>query len=263
MATVIIHDETMSILNCMRENICIANNDFELVWMNRAAHQLIAQIKEFIHVSNTTEVIGKNLSIFHMNFEHQKAKLEKHTSHESKIKLFGIYSAEFKLTRLINEQNKKTGYILTWNDITEEEEENQKTQKLIEAISTPILPLAVEHSLLVPFIGSYDSERFEKLQQKLLLECSISGTEYVVFDFSSMSFEDNERIINQIATISETIVLVGAEPIYVGFQIPLIRELVKRKVRTGTKTFGTFKQASTYLLKKKGYSTEITDNDNV
>ncbi|WP_368502976.1 hypothetical protein AB3N04_11785 [Alkalihalophilus sp. As8PL] len=261
MATVIIQNETMSVLDCIGENIFIANNDFELIWMNKAAHKLIDQIKELIHVSDSTEVIGKNLSIFHANFGRQKAILEKYLPYHSRIELYGRYSVELKVTHLINEQEEKTGYILTWNDITEEEEENQKKQKLIEEISTPILPMAVEHSLLVPLIGTYDSERFEKLQQKLLLECSTSGTEYVVFDFSSMLFEDNERIINQIATISETIVLVGAEPIYVGFQIPLIRELVNRKIKTGAKTFGTFKQASTYLLKKNGYSTDLTDKN--
>ncbi|MEC2072904.1 hypothetical protein [Alkalihalophilus marmarensis] len=250
---VITQSETLAVLNSIGENIFIADNDFQLVWMNNSAHQLLEEIKDDIHISNSHDVLGKNLSIFHRNFNHQQHILTHHLPYQTKIKLYGKYSALLKVTRLKNEKNEEVGYILTWDDVTAAEEENERQMSLLEQLSTPILPMAVDDSLLVPLIGTYDSKRFDLLQQKLLNECAKLGIEYVVFDFSAMIVEDHDLVVSQIATISETVSLIGAEPIYVGFQIPLIKNLVAQKVKPEAKIYGSFKQASTYLLKKTGY----------
>ena len=252
-SNVFTQQETIAVLDCVGENIFVADTEYNLVWMNKLAHQLIEQIKEEIHVENSGDVLGKNISLFHRNFAYQEKILEAKLPYNSRIQLFGKYSADLTVTELKNEQNEKTGYILIWNDVTKEEQANQEAQKLIEELMTPILPMMVDDSLLVPLIGTYDQHRFDMLQRKLLQECSKAGTEFVVFDFSGMSLADNQQLVSQIRTLTETVSLIGAESVHVGFPISMVKQFVQHGIKAGAKTFRTFKEASSYLLKRKGY----------
>ncbi|WP_100374287.1 hypothetical protein [Bacillus sp. FJAT-45037] len=249
---ILIQKETIAALNSLKENIFVADNDFFIVWMNEAAHQLITSIKEDIHLTRSEDMIGTHLSLFHSKSAYQEKILKHHLPYKSRIHIFNKYSADISVTQFINEFDEKVGYILTWDDVTEQEQVNQDNQKLIDELSTPILPMVVEDSLLVPLIGTYDTARLDKLQQKLSHECSNNGVESVVFDFSAMSLKDPEQLINQIKTLSDTIALIGAVSVYVGFPIPMIREFVGQGVRTDVKTFRTFRQAALYLLKQRG-----------
>lgn len=253
--------ETIAVLDCIGENIFVADTEFNLVWMNKMAHELINQIKEDVHVSSSDEVIGKNLSVFHRNFAYQEKILKESLPYTSRIQLFGKYSADLTVTELKNEHKDHIGYILIWNDVTEEEQANQETQKLIEELMTPILPMMVDDSLLVPLIGTYDEHRFDMLQRKLLHECSKADTEFVVFDFSGMSLADNQKLVTQIRTLTDTVSLIGAEPIHVGFPISMVKQFVQHGIKADAKTFRTFKKASTYLLKRKGYYIAPIENE--
>lgn len=260
-AAIFTRPETIAVLDSIGENIFVADIEFKLVWMNQAAHDLINQIKDEIHIENSEEILGKPLSHFHRNSAHQQYILEEKLPHHSRIQLFGKYSADLTVTELKNEHKDKTGYILVWKDVTEEEKANQETQKLVEELMTPILPMMVDDACLVPLIGKYDEHRLDMLQRKLLQECSAACTEFVVFDFSGMSLADNQQLGAQIRTLTDTVSLIGAESIYVGFPIEMVKQFVHNGMKADTKTFRTFKQATTYLLRKKGYYIAPVDHD--
>ncbi|WP_017726857.1 hypothetical protein [Halalkalibacterium ligniniphilum] len=245
--------ETAAVLDCIGENIFIADLSFRLVWMNQSAYQLIDGIKEHLLIEKAEELIGLHLNVFHPRFEvKQKVVLEEKLPYETRIHLFNKYFADIKVSGLKNREGERAGYILNWRDVTKEARELKETQELIEEISTPILATMVEGALLVPLIGTFDRRRFELLQKKLLQTCVDNATESLIFDFEGITANNSEEFLSKLGTLASTVTLIGAQPIFVGFPIEVVKKMVTAGLKRDVKTFRTFRQASHYLLKKQG-----------
>ncbi|RKL67881.1 PAS domain-containing sensor histidine kinase [Salipaludibacillus neizhouensis] len=113
------HEETVSLLNSIGENIFITNTDFDIVWINDYANELIEKLSEYILVESKEDLIGKNMSVFHKNNGESQRRIltEGSFPYESKIILFDRYTASIVINPFII-RDQIEGYVLTWKDVT-------------------------------------------------------------------------------------------------------------------------------------------------
>ncbi|WML48925.1 STAS domain-containing protein [Neobacillus sp. PS3-34] len=136
--------------------------------------------------------------------------------HFANITLFKTYSANIVVDQLIGDDGERIGYILTWKDVTEYEKKIQETKKQIQELDTPIIPLALDTSILIPVLGTLSKDRLHFMEEKVLTYCSKHEIEFILFDFSGIADELNSEIAFHLQQIHEALVLMGVEPIYIG-----------------------------------------------
>ncbi len=135
-----LNEEAIVALNTIGENIFIADTNFNIVWINDYAEELINKLSSFINIRSKDELLGKNIQLFHSgNGEKQKKILANGPfPYKSKINLFNHYTANLVINQLIIDKELK-GYVLTWKDVTDYE------QKLADS------KLALDESSIVAF----------------------------------------------------------------------------------------------------------------
>ncbi|PYZ92148.1 PAS domain-containing sensor histidine kinase [Salipaludibacillus keqinensis] len=111
--------ETISVLNAIGENIFVADTNFDIIWINDYTEKMIGNLSEFIPVQSKDDLIGKNMRMFHENNGEKQARIltEGPFPYESKINLFGCYTANIVVNQLIIDEKLK-GYVVTWKDVT-------------------------------------------------------------------------------------------------------------------------------------------------
>ncbi|WP_171016868.1 PAS domain-containing protein [Pseudalkalibacillus caeni] len=117
------HDETTAVLNTIGENIFIADTDFNIVWINDYAENLIHNLNPYIKVNSRSELLGKNIKMFHPENGEKQIQILKEGPfpYKTTINLFNRYTANLVIDRLFV-KGKIKGYVLTWKDITEFEQ---------------------------------------------------------------------------------------------------------------------------------------------
>lgn len=127
-------------------------------------------------------------------------------------------------------------------------------ERIINTISTPIIPSIVPNTILVPIAGYMFRERFENIQTKTLEYIgNHKEIEQAVFDFTGVTVEDveafdyNELAIS-ISNLNSSLRLMGIRPIYVGFNPRFIREIIHASIKVDIETYKSFREALKKLL---------------
>ncbi len=234
-------------LNCLDENIFYIDQDFHISWMNNSSKNLIGMMKTYLKIESAEDILGLPIRSFHKSSFQEELLKKGEFPIDMQIVLFNRFVARLIVKELIL-QNQKRGYLLTWKDITEREQEKEKTKELINELATPILQTIADHTLLVPLIGELTLERLETLTTKLLKECLNNGADYVILDFSGVTTITDPELGHEIQKLTDAIKLMGADVLYCGFPKEMVKNMVSLGVHTNQRSFVSFRNAIRYVV---------------
>ena len=250
----VLSEETCQLLNAVGENIFICDEQMKIIFINRYADQLIRRLSPYTGLLSKKEYIGKEISEFHSsNGKRQKEILKKGLfPFSSTIILFNKYTANIVINSFQLHDGSK-GFILTWKDVTEYEEEITKGQSMMEEMYAPIIKTILDEVLLMPITGSLSEDRLHKIKEKALHESSKQQASYMVIDFTGMTSLKEDYIVKELEIISQSLALLGTEVIYTGLSTTIVRQIVSQGTKIKNETFATFNQAIHHICKIKGY----------
>ncbi len=111
-----------SALDNVSTNVMIADNDFNIVYMNRTVREMLSaaesDIRKELPGFNVAALIGTNIDSFHKNPLHQRSMLSNFTStHRASIKIGG---RTFSLIAnpVIDDKGQRLGAVVEWKDNT-------------------------------------------------------------------------------------------------------------------------------------------------
>lgn len=113
---------TFELYDCVTTCIQIADNDYNIIYMNPSLREMFAHAEEDIrkelpHFSKD-KIIGLNMDIFHKNPRHQRKIMDGlKTGVHAQISIGG---RDFKLfvVPLFNQNGQRTNIFVEWNDVT-------------------------------------------------------------------------------------------------------------------------------------------------
>lgn len=146
-------------------------------------------------------------------------------------------------TPIRDEQGKLTGALVLIIDITERKHAEEELrlayeeqtrlreqvistqQRLIGELSTPVIPV-IEGILVVPLIGSVDTERAHRITETLLKEIGRTRAQMVIMDITGVPVVDT-AVANALLRVAEASRLLGAEMILVGITPAVAQTMVQ------------------------------------
>ena len=110
-------------LDVAKTNVMIADNEYNIVYVNRSLIEMLQQRQESIRreLPNfmVDKVLGSNIDIFHKTPAHQRGLLN-HLSHTHEANLqLGGYHFRLLVTPVVDAQNNRLGTVVEWQDMTE------------------------------------------------------------------------------------------------------------------------------------------------
>jgi len=111
-------------LDNVATNVMIADDGLNIIYMNRAIHEMFAvaenDIRRDLPQFSRAGLIGTNIDLFHKSPAHQRGMLDKLSgTHRALIKLGGR-TFSLAVTPVINERKQRLGYAVEWVDRTAE-----------------------------------------------------------------------------------------------------------------------------------------------
>jgi len=131
---------------------------------------------------------------------------------------------------------------------------------VIHELSAPIIPSLIEDTILVPIAGPISQKRLESVRTRVLDYCADHrDMNCAIFDFTGVNIKDLEQLdFNTfaigISQLNAALKLMGIRPIFVGFNIQLVREFVQAGIHVEIETYANFKAALTVLYNSNGKS---------
>ncbi|TDL30851.1 RsbR, positive regulator of sigma-B [Jeotgalibacillus sp. S-D1] len=205
-------------LNSIGETILIAYASYTIVWMNAQAKELLSVVAPLYGLKNSDELIGLNMNHFHRRPEYQEKLMGGLSEmHRSRITIRDRFVADIVITPIRQEQGPIDGYVVMLMDVTTKAEEEDKKEKFINALSTPVLRVW-SNAIALPLIGEFDIERFDQLIMNILVKCSSEQVEYVLLNLSEVYIGESnltglfQKLIDCISLIGSQCILVGIPP---------------------------------------------------
>jgi PAS domain S-box-containing protein len=136
---------------------------------------------------------------------------------------------------------------------------NRERTQMLEEVSTPVVPVW-RGVLVMPLIGSLDTERMNRAMQAALGEVTRTGARACIIDITGARIVDSHAIAN-LSNLVSSLKLIGAEAIVTGVTAQVAKSLVKLGVDfTGMRTSRTLAQALSRWIKANGLTTDTTQN---
>ncbi|MGB0281465.1 MAG: methyl-accepting chemotaxis protein [Neptuniibacter sp.] len=173
-------------------NVMVADADLDIIYHNDALRQMMEQAKADIQKElpnfDPSTLIGSNIDIFHESPKHQRKLLKNlNAPHKAQISIGGRI-LKLMITPVL-ENGSRIGYVVEWNDVTQERNIEDQIQHLVSA--------AAKGDLTNRINLSDDSGFFARLTSELnaLMEVTETALGDVVNMMSRMSQGDmRERI---------------------------------------------------------------------
>ncbi|HEX8148051.1 MAG TPA: PAS domain S-box protein [Pyrinomonadaceae bacterium] len=127
----------------------------------------------------------------------------------------------------------------------------REREQTIEEVSTPVVPV-LEGVLVVPLIGSLDTERTSRATRAALTEVTRQGARVCILDITGARLVDSHAVAN-LTNLVRALKLVGAEAYVTGVGAQVAQTLVGLGLdMRGLRTYRTLAQALAALLEGKG-----------
>lgn len=111
-------------LDSVTTNVMIANNDYEITYMNNSLVSMMTRNEEMIKKQlpnfNVRKLIGSNIDIFHKNPSHQRSMVGALTAPVRTGIKVGELSFGLVASPVINEEGERLGTVVEWRDRTGE-----------------------------------------------------------------------------------------------------------------------------------------------
>jgi len=118
-------DETSRIqtaLDCASTNVMMADADFNVVYMNDAVDRMFKDAEEDLKVQlphfDASDIIGKNIDIFHANPAHQRGLLSQLSETYSNELQVGPRTFRVIANPVVNSEGVRLGTVVEWADLT-------------------------------------------------------------------------------------------------------------------------------------------------
>lgn len=126
-----------SALDNVSANVMIANNDLDIIYMNRTVTEMLgnaeADIRKQLPNFNASRLMGANIDMFHKNPAHQRGMLAHLTArHKAELNLGGRRFA-LDVVPVFNDAGERLGSAVQWTDRTEEFRAEQEVSQLVDA----------------------------------------------------------------------------------------------------------------------------------
>lgn len=241
------HLTAANLLNSVGENIIIADTSYRIQWMNDNAAKLLTVIAPLYNVSSAEQLIGVKMDRFHDNPDYQRSVMENLSAiHRTRISIKNKFVTDIVITPIKNGGNIVEGYIVMLTDVTTKAEEEKKKEKLIHALSVPIIHIW-EKTISLPLIGEFDTGRADQMIVSVLQECARHQIQYVLLDVSGLYNVDNTTH-HYIQKLTDCLRLIGAECIVVGITPKLA--LLLGELNQHVHTFQTARAGLEYIIGK-------------
>jgi len=123
----------------------------------------------------------------------------------------------------------------------------REREQTIEEVSTPVVPV-LEGVLVLPLIGSLDTERTSRATHAALQEVTRQGARVCILDITGARMADTHAVAN-LTNLVQALKLVGAEACVTGVGAQVAQTLVGLGLDlTGIRTYRTLAQALAALL---------------
>ncbi len=127
----------------------------------------------------------------------------------------------------------------------------QKQQEAINELSTPVIKVW-DNLLVLPIIGTLDSQRTQSMMEALLQEITVTGCKYAILDITGVAVVDTMVANHLIKTITAA-GLMGAVCILSGISPTIAQTIVHLGIDlTGVKTKGNMMEAVKYVIRANG-----------
>ncbi|MNO76730.1 Methyl-accepting chemotaxis protein II [compost metagenome] len=218
-----------SALDNVSANVMIADNDLEIIYMNRTVSEMLgraeADIRKQLPAFDASRLMGANIDMFHKNPAHQRQMLGRLTGvHRAELSLGGRRFG-LDVVPVFNDAGERLGSAVQWTDRTEEYRTEQEVSQLVEAAAAGdfskriaqdnkdgfFLKLATGLNSLVDTAdrGLRDVSRMlgalaqGDLTQRI--EADYQGTFGELKDFANETAQSLSRMLGQIREAAETI----------------------------------------------------------
>ncbi|HEY9154425.1 MAG TPA: PAS domain S-box protein [Opitutaceae bacterium] len=186
-----------------------------------------------------SEIIGQSFARFYPPEDVAKGKTERELEVAAKegrfedegwrVRKDGTrFWANVILTALRDSEGRLRGFGKVTRDLSErkraEEQVQKQAQEILEMATVPVVQVW-EGILLVPLIGSLDSQRTEQLMERLLQKITDTGSQVACVDITGVPTIDTQTAQHLIETIS-AVRLLGAEVILTGVRPIIAQTLV-------------------------------------
>ncbi|HEX8492956.1 MAG TPA: GAF domain-containing protein [Pyrinomonadaceae bacterium] len=136
---------------------------------------------------------------------------------------------------------------------------NEERGRMIEEVSTPVVPVWRD-VLVLPLIGSLDTERMNRATQAALGEVTRTGARACIIDITGARIVDSHAIAN-LSNLVTSLKLVGAEAIVTGVTAQAAQSLIGLGVDfTRMRTHRTLAEALASWIKSTGLTKQTTQN---
>ncbi|HZV35531.1 MAG TPA: PAS domain S-box protein [Verrucomicrobiae bacterium] len=185
------------------------------------------------------EIIGQPISKFYAPEDIEKGKMEQELREAAEKGRFEDESwrvrkdgtrfwANVILTALRDENGKLLGFGKVTRDLTERRQNEERIKKqsleILEMATVPVVQVW-EGIVLVPIIGTLDSQRTQQLMERLLNRVTETGSPVALLDITGVSTIDSQTAQHLIETTS-AVRLLGAEVILTGVRPSIAQTLV-------------------------------------
>lgn len=197
---------------------------------NRAVEKLVGY--------SANDVIGKHLSLFYTPEDRDSKLVDRELEQAARTGRYegcgwrvrkdgSRFWADIIITAMRDEQGKINGFLKILRDGSErkktEDMLERQRQDLIE-LSTPVMQLW-EGILVLPLIGTVDSQRSQIVMEKLLSAIMQSGSAIAILDISGVSTVDT-MVAQHLMKTMEAAKLMGAECIISGIRPEIAQTMV-------------------------------------
>jgi anti-anti-sigma factor len=185
------------------------------------------------------EIIGKHFSRFYPPEDNEKGKTAmelKQAAEKGRYEDEGWrmrkdgtrYWANVIITALRDEKGNLRGFGKITRDLSErrlaEEKIKKQSQEILEMATVPVVQVW-EGIVMVPIIGTLDSQRTQQLMERLLHRVTETNSPVAILDITGVSTIDSQTAQHLIETVS-AVRLLGAEVILTGIRPVIAQTLV-------------------------------------
>lgn len=209
------------------------------------------------------EIIGKNCRFLQGKDtdEHSIHMLRKaiHNKESITIQLYNYkkdgtgFWNELSIDHMWNEQEEKYFFVGVQKDISNEKQNEllyEKSLKEIERISTPIVPIMKDVSIL-PLIGTMNDTRMEALITSLSDYLESSDQQYLIIDLSGL-FEMDTYTVSRFLKIHHFVSMMGKDLLVAGIRPDMaMKTLSIQDTWSGMQTFKDVKMAVEFIKQKE------------
>lgn len=202
-------------LDSIGETIIIADKDYNVQWMNSSAAILLSNVVPYFGIKDVKELVGLNMGHFHRNPEYQKRIMNQlKDSHRARITIKDHFVADIVISSIKGNDNEIQGYVVMLMDVTTKAEEDREKEKLLNALSVPIIKIW-ENAIALTVIGTFNKDRADRVISSVLEECVAYKINYVLIDLSGL-YEFEYETKYELQKLNDSLNLIGAKCILVG-----------------------------------------------